>query len=116
MADKETGSSSKGKERSKPSAPNGLPAQAILTDKSGTFQELIWPYGSKKKEAIEDDGTFEGSTSTDTSRRPDVSHIETAQDKKKTTLWQKSKRHCGRFWLWYLIALIIFLAIFLPLL
>ncbi|KAI1774296.1 hypothetical protein F4818DRAFT_419526 [Hypoxylon cercidicola] len=29
---------------------------------------------------------------------------------------QKFKRHCGRFWWWYLIALIIFLAIFLPIL
>lgn len=27
---------------------------------------------------------------------------------------QKVKRHCGRFWLWYLIGVIIFLAIFLP--
>ncbi|KAI0008256.1 hypothetical protein F4779DRAFT_618811 [Xylariaceae sp. FL0662B] len=29
---------------------------------------------------------------------------------------QKFKRHCGRFWWWYLIGLIIFLAIFLPIL
>lgn len=29
---------------------------------------------------------------------------------------QKVRRHCGRFWLWYLIAFIIFLAILLPIL
>ena len=29
---------------------------------------------------------------------------------------QKIRRHCGRFWLWYLIASIIFLAILLPIL
>ncbi|KAI1805105.1 hypothetical protein F4811DRAFT_561382 [Daldinia bambusicola] len=29
---------------------------------------------------------------------------------------QKFKRHCGRFWWWYLIGLVIFLAIFLPIL
>ncbi|GAB0136616.1 hypothetical protein EsDP_00004911 [Epichloe bromicola] len=29
---------------------------------------------------------------------------------------QKIRRHCGRFWLWYLVATIIFLAIFLPIL
>ncbi|KAI1342713.1 hypothetical protein F5Y15DRAFT_313206 [Xylariaceae sp. FL0016] len=29
---------------------------------------------------------------------------------------QKVKRHCGKFWLWYLIGSIIFLAIFLPIL
>ncbi|KAH9907173.1 hypothetical protein F4778DRAFT_525778 [Xylariomycetidae sp. FL2044] len=29
---------------------------------------------------------------------------------------QKVKRHCGRFWWWYLIGLIVFLAIFLPVL
>ncbi|KAI1477507.1 hypothetical protein F4774DRAFT_388497 [Daldinia eschscholtzii] len=29
---------------------------------------------------------------------------------------EKFKRHCGRFWWWYLIGLVIFLAIFLPIL
>lgn len=29
---------------------------------------------------------------------------------------EKVRRHCGRFWLWYLIGVIIFLAIFLPIL
>ncbi|KAG5998083.1 hypothetical protein E4U43_002502 [Claviceps pusilla] len=29
---------------------------------------------------------------------------------------QRVRRHCGRFWLWYLIATILFLAIFLPIL
>ncbi|TWU70911.1 hypothetical protein ED733_000147 [Metarhizium rileyi] len=33
-----------------------------------------------------------------------------------TSKRQKVRRHCGRFWLWYLIATIIFLAILLPIL
>ncbi|KHN93920.1 uncharacterized protein MAM_08227 [Metarhizium album ARSEF 1941] len=34
----------------------------------------------------------------------------------RLTKRQKVRRHCGRFWLWYLIASIIFLAILLPIL
>jgi len=34
--------------------------------------------------------------------------------KSKMTKRQKLKRHCHRFWLWYLIGFIIFNAIFLP--
>jgi len=35
---------------------------------------------------------------------------------KKLTRWQKLKRHWARFWFCYLLACVVFLAIFLPLL
>ncbi|TPX18653.1 uncharacterized protein E0L32_002510 [Thyridium curvatum] len=41
-----------------------------------------------------------------------VKQVDTAPKKKQG----RFKQHCGRFWLWYLIGTIIFLAIFLPLL
>ncbi|KAK2616184.1 hypothetical protein QQS21_000816 [Conoideocrella luteorostrata] len=43
-------------------------------------------------------------------------HINEKASGPPLTKRQKVRRHCGRFWLWYLIATIIFLAIFLPIL
>ncbi|KAI0477339.1 hypothetical protein GGR56DRAFT_402696 [Xylariaceae sp. FL0804] len=50
----------------------------------------------------------------------DVSSDDHVQEKEEAAVplnkRQKVKRHCGQFWLWYLIGSIIFLAIFLPIL
>lgn len=43
-------------------------------------------------------------------------HVREKEQKVVLTKRQKLKRHCGRFWLWYLIGVIIFLAIMLPIL
>lgn len=54
-----------------------------------------------------------------TVERDDASSTDMVNEKtpKETlTKRQKMKRHCGRFKWWYLVGVIIFLAIFLPLL
>ncbi|KAI6081853.1 hypothetical protein F4821DRAFT_248372 [Hypoxylon rubiginosum] len=64
----------------------------------------------------------EGERASDAPLRPseDASSASHVQEKVPPvvplTKRQKVRRHCGRFWWWYLIGLIIFLAIFLPIL
>ncbi|KAI1447119.1 hypothetical protein F5Y02DRAFT_416559 [Annulohypoxylon stygium] len=65
-----------------------------------------------------DDG--EGTSNAPARESDDASSGDHVQEKAAAaaplTKKQKFKRHCGRFWWWYLIGLIIFLAIFLPIL
>jgi hypothetical protein len=43
-----------------------------------------------------------------------VEDLKPSPTPEKVSRRRKVKQHCGRFWLWYLIGTIIFLAIFLP--
>ncbi|KAI0159932.1 hypothetical protein GGR52DRAFT_168851 [Hypoxylon sp. FL1284] len=64
----------------------------------------------------------EGERTSTTPLRPSEDESSTGHVQEKTpaaaplTKKQKFKRHCGRFWWWYLIAGVVFLAIFLPIL
>ncbi|KAI0026259.1 hypothetical protein F4780DRAFT_18666 [Xylariomycetidae sp. FL0641] len=67
-----------------------------------------------------DAGAGAGASVDSNGRSEDISSDDHVQEKAGAgvvlTKKQKVKRHCGRFWWWYLIGLIIFLAIFLPIL
>ncbi|OTA84162.1 hypothetical protein M434DRAFT_83463 [Hypoxylon sp. CO27-5] len=65
-------------------------------------------------------GDGEGTSNAPLRPSDDASSADHVQEKAAAaaplTKKQKLKRHCGRFWWWYLIGLVIFLAIFLPIL
>ena len=46
----------------------------------------------------------------------DDDHVREKQQKVVVTKRQKFKNHCSRFWLWYLVGVVVFLAIMLPVL
>ncbi|KAI0378165.1 hypothetical protein F5Y04DRAFT_164440 [Hypomontagnella monticulosa] len=65
-------------------------------------------------------GDVEGTSNSPERRGDDASSADHVTEKAAVaapvTKKEKFKRHCGRFWWWYLIGLIVFLAIFLPIL
>jgi hypothetical protein len=78
-------------------------------------------FTEKGKDTIVEDGnskTNELETKNTSDTDVDVEHIERIKSGKKVkgTRLEKAKRHWKRFWKWYVIGLIVFLAIFLPLL
>lgn len=48
-------------------------------------------------------------------KRPDVQELENVQPVNKAFRKRtRARNHCAKFWLWWLIGVIVFLAIFLP--
>ncbi|KAG5929312.1 hypothetical protein E4U42_006293 [Claviceps africana] len=81
-------------------------------------------YASSRNDARPDVASAAGARGSVDDNRADAQSMATSNDhvndkaasRRSSTKRQRVRQHCGRFWLWYLVATIIFLAIFLPIL